>query len=424
LRARATVAGSLAHLRAVLPWVPVALALALAVGTLVLDVLDGRWDDAPVTIPSIAFAAVGSIVLWKRPGNPIGWLFCLIGLTLATAVFATAYGYHALVARPGSLSGGSYAAFIGSDIWAIAFYAGVALLLLFPDGRLPSRRWRPLLWLQVVGLLLYFVGVLEPGTLEEAPFTNVEKPFSIGGVDALAMLAVAGWAILVVSLILAATALVVRYRRSEATEREQLKWMASTGVVFAVGFAVQGFAEDAWPSAVQETAGALAVAAMTAIPIAAGFAIFKYRLYEIDVIIRRTLVYGVVTAALAGLYFAIVLILQQVFSSFAGGSELAIAGSTLAVAALFRPVRNRIQAFVDRRFYRRRYDTQRTLEAFSARLREELDLGTLRRELLQVVDETMRPADVSLWLRGQGPVVERFPAKARDDFRTVPGGSP
>jgi hypothetical protein len=419
LRARATVAGSLAHLRAVLPWVPVALALALAVGTLVLDVLDGRWDDAPVTIPSIAFAAVGSIVLWKRPGNPIGWLFCLIGLTLATAVFATAYGYHALVARPGSLSGGSYAAFIGSDIWAIAFYAGVALLLLFPDGRLPSRRWRPLLWLQVVGLLLYFVGVLEPGTLEEAPFTNVEKPFSIGGVDALAMLAVAGWAILVVSLILAATALVVRYRRSEATEREQLKWMASTGVVFAVGFAVQGFAEDAWPSAVQETAGALAVAAMTAIPIAAGFAIFKYRLYEIDVIIRRTLVYGVVTAALAGLYFAIVLILQQVFSSFAGGSELAIAGSTLAVAALFRPVRNRIQAFVDRRFYRRRYDTQQTLEAFSARLREEIDLGTLRRELLQVVDETMRPANVSLWLRGQGPIDERLPARARDDFRTV-----
>ncbi len=354
---------------AALAWVPLGLSLALAAGTLAFGVVDGRWDDAVVLIPAIAFAGVGSTIARRRPGNPIGWLFCVVGVVLAVAVFATAYGYHALVAEPGSLRGGEYAAFVGANVWAIAFFAGVLILLLFPTGVPPSRRWRPLVWLQAVALLAYAVGVLQPEMLTE-PFEHVANPLRIEGApEVLGSAATAGWFILLPSLVLAAAALVVRFRRSGAVERQQLKLVASTGVLFAVAFLMEGFAEDTGSAVFEELAGALAVAALTAIPIAAGFAILRYRLYDIDLIVRRTLVYGVATAALAGLYFGIVLALQQVFSSFAGGSDLAVAVSTLAVAALFGPARRRIQTAVDRRFYRRRYDAQRTLEAFSGRLR-------------------------------------------------------
>ncbi len=350
-------------------------------------------------VPAVAFAAVGSIVARRRPGNPIGWLFCVVGVVLAVAVFATAYGFHALIAEPGSLPGGAYAAFVGANIWAVAFFAGVLILLLFPTGTPPSPRWRPLVWLQGVGLLIYFVGVLTPEMLTE-PFERVENPLRIEGApEALGNAATAGWFILLPSILLAAAALVVRYRRSGAVERQQLKLMASTGVLFAVAFLVENFSQDTGSGVFEEVAGVLAIAALTAIPIAAGFAILRYRLYDIDLLIRRTLVYGVATVGLAGLYFGIVLALQEVFSSFAGGSDLAVAVSTLAVAALFGPARRRVQQAVDRRFYRRRYDAQRTLETFSARLRDEVDLRQLREELGRVVTETMQPAHVSLWLR-------------------------
>jgi hypothetical protein len=178
--------------------------------------------------------------------------------------------------------------------------------------------------------------------------------------------------------------------------------MATSGAVFAVSFVLEGFAADSGSGVLEEVVGILSIAALTSIPLAAGLAILRYRLYEIDVIVRRTLVYGVATAALAALYFGIVLALQQVFSGFAGGSDLAVAVSTLAVAALFGSARRRVQKAVDRRFYRRRYDAQRTLEAFSARLRDEVELSALRDELSRVVDETMQPAHVSLWLRRTG----------------------
>ena len=210
----------------------------------------------------------------------------------------------------------------------------------------------------------------------------------------------AGFILLFACLSVTAASVFVRYRRSSGVERLQLKWLVSAVALVAALFilgAIIGWA--AGNEAVWDIVLPLSVTSVVA---ATGVAVLRYRLYEIDVIIRRTLVYGVVTAGLAGLYFAIVLLLQQVFSSFAGGSDLAIAGSTLAVAALFRPVRSRIQTLVDRRFYRRKYDAQRTLEAFNARLREEIDLGTLHRELLSVVDEAMRPANLSLWLRQTG----------------------
>jgi hypothetical protein len=395
-------ASRLDHVRAVLAWVLLAGTLLLAAGTLALAIVDGRWDDAAVLIPAAAFAGVGSLVASRRSGNPIGWLFGLVGVTLATAVFATAYGYHSLLAEPDSLPGGTYAAFVGANIWTVAFFAGVLILLLFPTGTPPSPRWRPLVWLQGVGLVVYGVGVTTPEMLTE-PFEQVENPLRIPGApEALEYAAPAGWFILLPSLLLAAVALVVRYRRSGAVERQQLKLVASTGVFFALAFAVESVSGDTGSGVFEEVAGALAIAALTTIPVAAGVAILRYRLYDIDLLVRRTLVYGVATAGLAGLYFGIVLLLQQVFSSFAGGSDLAVAVSTLAVAALFGPARRRVQRAVDRRFYRRRYDAQLTLEGFAAHLRDEVDLHELRVELSRVVEETMQPAHVSLWLRQTG----------------------
>jgi hypothetical protein len=395
-------ASRFAHLRAALAWVPVGWVLALAAGTLAFGAIDGRWDDAPVLVPALAFAGVGSLVARRQPGNPIGWLFCLVGATLATAVFATAYGYHAVTAEPGSLPGGAYAALVGANIWGLAFFAGVLILLLFPTGEPLSPRWRPLVWLQIIGLLAYFVGMLEPAKLTE-PFEQVENPIHVGGAPgALGGVSTAGWLVLLPSFVLAAVAIVVRFRRSGSLERQQLKWVASAGVFFAAAFAVEGFAQDTGSSVFEEVAGVAAVVSLTAVPLAAGFAILRYHLYDIDLIVRRTIVYGGLSALLAGLYFGIVLLLQEVFSSFAGGSDLAVAVSTLAVAALFGPARRRIQRSVDRRFYRRRYDAQQTLETFAARLRDEVDLHQLRDELGRVVTETMQPAHVSLWLRQTG----------------------
>jgi hypothetical protein len=274
-------------------------------------------------------------------------------------------------------------------------------LLLFPDGRLPSRRWRPVLAGLLAGIvLLMLAGTLPPGRFAE-PFAEVSNPFGVPGTrGVMAAVDLVGWVLVIAGIGLAGGAMVVRLRRAAGIERQQLKLVLAVGSAAAAAAALIMTTWFVWPSdGLQIRMGVLCICLAT-VPAAAGLAILRYRLYDIDLIIRRTLVYGVVTAGLGGLYFAIVLALQQAFSGFAGGSDLAVAGSTLAVAALFRPVRNRVQALVDRRFYRRRYDTQRTLEAFSARLRDEIDLGTLRRELLQVVDETMRPANLSLWLRG------------------------
>jgi hypothetical protein len=262
-----------------------------------------------------------------------------------------------------------------------------------------SRRWRPIAWVGVAGLVLIAIGfALAPGPLEDSPFAKFESPVGIdsGVVDVLATGGFFPWFL---SFIAAAISLVVRYRRGGAEERRQIRWIVGAALLFVASFVASAAVWDQSGAAASIVA-TLNLIALTGIPVATGIAIFRHGLYDLDVIIRRTLVYGVLTAGLAGLYFGIVLALQEAFSSFAGGSDLAIAGSTLAVAALFRPGRRRIQALVDRRFFRRKYDAQRTLNAFSARLRQEIDLEALRHELLAVVDETMQPAGVSLWLRG------------------------
>ena len=379
--------------------------LALAVGAIVFYGLSSsveasgqggpREVEVGFALAFLAYATVGALVSFRRPENRVGWLLLLVALGFEMQGVASGYAAYALVAQPGALPGGQIAAWLAGWIWVPGLTLTTTLLfLLFPDGRLLSRRWLPIVALAALGgTLLTLYGALTPGPIDELQAVDVENPFGVDGAEAFFG---AGWLLLPLAVLCSAISLVPRFRRSRGEERLQLKWFVTAatflGATLIVGFML---GENVSPTIIS---WALAAAAAT-VPIAVGVAIFKHRLYEIDLIIRRTLVYGVLSALLAGLYFGIVIALQQVFSSFAGGSDLAVAGSTLAVGTLFRPARARIQRLVDRRFYRRKYSAEQTLQAFSARLRDEIDLDALATELRSVVGETMQPAHVSLWLR-------------------------
>jgi len=270
-------------------------------------------------------------------------------------------------------------------------------LLLFPDGRLPSRRWRAVAWCAGLGIgLLFAADSLSPGPLDDYP--RLSNPY---GVDSPVREAAAGISVL---LLLAAMlgsplSLILRFRRSGIEQREQIKWLALAGAAATATFAVALLGSDLWGDTVANAAIMLSIALL---PVAAGVAILRHRLYDIDVVINRTLVYGALTAILGAAYLGTVLLLQVALSPVTESSDLAIAGSTLGVAALFRPARSRVQTLVDRRFYRGRYDAQRTLASFAVRLRDEVALDALSAELRAVVVDTMQPAHVSLWLR-RGP---------------------
>jgi hypothetical protein len=285
---------------------------------------------------------------------------------------------------------------------------GTYVLLLFPDGRLPSRRWRPLAWLSGAVILLLSLGVmLAPGPLDN--LGGVRNPFGIEGADWLTVAAYALLPLLPLCMLASALSLVLRYRRSGGEERQQIKWIAFAASVVVVLYAIAMIASFVFPEESWTTAGSVwwlnlltyaVLSSFALVPIALGIAVLKYRLYDIDIIINRTLVYGALTASLAVVYLGSVVSLQTLFGALTGGgSQLAVVASTLAIAALFTPLRRRIQAFIDRRFYRRKYDAQKTLEAFSAKLRDETDLATLDAEVVSVVSRTVQPANVSLWLR-------------------------
>jgi hypothetical protein len=343
----------------------------------------------------VGFASVGVVIASRHPHNPIGWLFC--GIAMAGALMSLARGVAELWLDGNGVPTvlGETAAWYGDVSWiAVILPAASFLLLLFPDGRLPSPRWRPVAWCAGVGIvLLFLVDSSSPGPLEDYPKVSnpygVESPASepVGALSAL---------LLMVGLGGSPVALIMRYRHAGREQRQQIKWLALAGGVATATFAVALVGYDVWTAPVAD--GAIMLSILT-LPVAAGVAILRHRLYDIDVVINRTLVYGALTATLATAYFGIVLLLQLVLSPLTEESDLAIAGSTLAVAALFRPLRARIQALVDRRFYRRRYDAARTLESFGTRLREEVDLDALGGDLREVVADTMQPAHVSLWLR-------------------------
>jgi hypothetical protein len=379
--------------------------VALAAGTLGLLALgaghhtpvDGSnfagWSALSFVAASLAFATVGAMVAARVPENAIGWIFCLTGVALGASNFASQYANQMLFISSHPLPGGTTAAWLQNLGLAPSLGLLGLALLLFPDGRLPSRRWRPIRWLALVGIGLSLIGTgLHPGPLVE-PFTNVSNPVGIAGSSGLMDAASGlGFVFMLASVALAGLGIRTRLRRSHGVEREQLKWLALAAATTGLAVVADLVIYLAFDLGISISLGV----GFTTFPVAAGVAILRYRLYDIDVVINRALVYGALTATLAGGYLGTVLLLQLVLSP---SSDLAVAGSTLAVAALFRPLRHRIQGMVDRRFFRHKYDATRTLESFGARLRDEVELDRLSGELLALAEDTMQPAHATLWLR-------------------------
>jgi hypothetical protein len=390
-----------ARIAAPLAWSVWALSVAFAGLGLLFLFLNGSFDDlldeslGIDAVMALAFPTVGAVVASRRPGNVVGWIFCAIGLCGGASIFFAQYGIYALVTNPDSLPVGVIATWIATWIWLPSVTLTITfLLLLFPHGRLLSPRWRPVAWLAaavtIAGAALLAIvpwDLLDPGVPAHNPV----------GVEGLRYLGIAPPApiflIGIPTMLLSVASLVLRFRRSRGEERQQLKWFVYAGVLIVGALFVPLLVPGAASSVLQ-------LLVMPSLPVAAGVAILKYRLYEIDAIINRTLVYGILTGTLALVYLGGVVLLQYVFRALTGQeSQLAVVASTLAIAALFNPLRRRIQTFIDRLFYRRRYDAAKTLEAFSARLRDETDLDRLGDELVAVVRNTMQPEHVSLWLR-------------------------
>jgi hypothetical protein len=365
-------------------------------------------DTAFVSLVIFAFSTVGALVGSRRPENPIGWLFLSGAFVWILGELALEYGVYALITAPGTLPAGTWVAWFGG--WARGvgwFLIVVFLLLLFPTGQLPSPRWRPVLW-GAVGYIAFFTLVvwLSPVSADtRLAFVRNPLGMEIGIMNLLVELL---YFTIPLLLVAGGTAAIVRFRGSRGDERQQLKWFAYAVTVMVALFMLWFLLELAGVVAV----GALVFAVpLMGLPIAVGVAILRYRLYDIDIVINRTLVYGSLTALLVATYFGGVVSLQGTFRALTGQeSQLAIVASTLLIAALFVPLRRRVQSFIDRRFYRKKYDAARTLQDFSTRLREKTDLDSLDTELLGVVRETVQPAHASLWIR---PAARQDPEKAQ-----------
>jgi hypothetical protein len=415
---RSTLMGRLA---ASLCWT---LTIALLFGYLLLYSLDTQaLQRTPVDFVSdlirwlgiLAYATLGVLIVRRHPRHAVGWLFCAVGLGAAAERCAAMYAIYALLIRP-QLIGGLAAAWLQNWLWTVWSVLLFAFLpLLFPTGQLPTPRWRPAAWLNVVGLALLVVGQwFHTGTLSNQPeLTEFENPLGVApfGTDLFAevggpfgVVAGVGYILALIGMLVAAASVVSRLRQAVGEERRQIKWIAYVGGLLAVLFVVQAFAYyivkfTTSGDAFDFVFSIIYPLTLTALPVATGLAILRHRLYDIDILIRRTLVYGALSAGLGLAYWVAVVLLQQVLHPFVQGSELAVIGSTLAVAALFSPARRAIQNFVDRRFYRRKYHAQRTLESFSVRLRQEVDLDMLSIELVSIAREAMQPAYASLWLK-------------------------
>ena len=386
--ARSPIAGGAAPNRLAL--VLFALALALLAAALPLGIgVEPAFDLVGFHLFAVVLATAGLLVASRHPSNPVGWLFLGIGVFEGLDELAQAYGERA---AHDALPAGEIGAWVTTWIWIPTPTLLALVFVLFPDGRLSSRRWRIVPVLGLAGCALAVPGfALSPGGGTE--YAGGENPFGVQGL-VIDLLVALGMGFLMAALIAAAASLFFRFRRARGVERQQLKWFALAASCFGVAAPVTG---ALWTQTI--LAEVLLLFALAMIPVAAAIAILRYRLYDIDVVINRTLVYGALTATLALAYLGSVILLQLALRPLTQESGLAIAASTLAVAALFRPARQRIQRTVDRRFYRRKYDATRTLERFGARLRDEVDLDALGADLRAVVNDTMQPAHVSLWLR-------------------------
>jgi len=389
-----------------LAWSLWALSLALTALSLLLLVLNLSHPDVPVysfwaenVLFSIGYSTVGAVIVPRMlQENLIGWLFCAIGLLWAVLHFIGEYAIYALLAAPGSLPAGELASWVYSWLWVPGLGLLMFICLLFPNWRLPSARWR---WFARLSALATLVGMVlaafSPGRIVLG-LPGIRNPLGIEGLpNAYKPVQV----IMLVLIAISVASLLMRRGYARGVERQQTKWFTYTSAVAASGAILQYIISEplelVW---LRGVAYALVLIGLVGIPISMGIAITRYKLYEIDLLINRTLVYGSLTAMLVALYFGGIVVLQRVFVLLTGQqSTLAVVASTLLIAALFTPLRRRIQSFIDRRFYRRKYDARKTLEAFSATLRDETDLEALNNDLVGVVRETMQPAHVSLWLR-------------------------
>ena len=360
------------------------------------------WVDA--TAIAITFSTVGALIASRRAHHPVGWLFCTIGLLAGVDHFCGEYATYALLTPAGLLATGEATAWIRSWIWPVTGGLGVLLVLLFPDGNLPNPRWQLFVWLNGIVAVVGAIGLaLTPGPIDGIEL--IRNPLGIGWPESALM----GSAVSLVEVLQGTVALAavaapfVRLRYGGFEERQQIKWFAYAATILIIGRAMASPATEAVGARWIWSVGlALYVAGIMSVPVAVGIAIFRYHLYDIDILINRTLVYGVLTVSLIAVYFGGVAVTETIFRALTARQDqpqLVIVITTLVIAALFNPLRRRIQTFIDRRFYRRRYDATKVLQAFSAKLRDETDLDRLTPELLGVVRETMQPAHVSLWLR-------------------------
>ena len=346
---------------------------------------------------SLEFAVVGLLIARRQQRNPIGWIFLAAGALLA--LVGCAHGYADL-SLYGALDWPLTSVATWLTAWALpppVFFAPCLIALLFPTGRPLTSRWRYAVWfVAAVGVIESLSGAFRGGKLDAYPDVVNPAALPVVGDIASTIDSVGKVTLAPIIFLLALASIVVRFRRARGVERLQLKWFAYAGSVMVAGFFL---AFAAGQTTISDIGFVTGVVGLVLLPVAVGVAILRYRLFEIDRVISKTLVYAALSLVLGAAYVGLVLGGQALFSAFAGGSNLAIAASTLVVAGLFLPLRARVQRLVDRRFYRRRYDAQRTLESFGARLREQIDLGTLERDLQSVVSETMQPAHASVWLR-------------------------
>ena len=389
-----------------LAWSLAGLSVAMFVAGVALTILSlsGAPDTRPsstwgtvggllIFVPFLAFPLVGALIASKRPHNPIGWICLTAGLFWMLISLPISFGPYPVTSA--ALTQGVWVPPVG--------LLGIYVILLFPDGKLPSRKWRPFAWFAGMVMFLICVGfIFLPGPLEGYP--GVRNPFGLEGQPWASVAASVVLPLLPLCMLASALSLVWRYRHAGREMREQIKWVAFAASLVAAGYLVTlisglvlaSEASSAWRAFLE----IMVQLSFAGIPVAIGFAVLKYRLYDIDFIINRALVYGLSTILLVATYFGGVVGSQYVFRTLTGGeTQLAIVASTLAIAAVFNPLRRRMQAFVDSRFYRRKYDAAKTLAAFSARLRNETDVDVLRNDVIGVVSSTVQPAHASLWLR-------------------------
>jgi hypothetical protein len=391
-----------------LAWYLWTVSLTLVIGGLMVGLANRPevplYEFWVVSLTSSTFATLGALIVSRRPGNVIGWIFCVSGVGGGVQMFSGQYATVALFSETSPLPGGAVAAWLSTLMQTLLVSTIFFLVLLFPTGRLLSPRWRVMAWTGGLVIAAWVISrAFHPGPLEEFPFA--ENPF---GVEAAAILdplrGVGSW-IGPACFVAAIVSLALRFYRSRGEERLQLKWFVYAATLGFVAILLGGegpFGMLVW------------TLALLSLPVSAAIAIMRYRLYDIDLIINRTLVYGSLTVLLALVYLGGVAGTQAVFQALTGHRELpqgAIVVSTLVIAALFSPLRRRIQGFIDKRFYRSKYDAAKTLTAFNARLREETDLESVSDDLVGVVRGTVQPVHVALWLRpetaqkgGRGPL--------------------